>query len=259
MVKAIFFDIDGTLLSFRTHRIPQSTLDEVARVRREGVRIFIATGRSIPFIRSLEGLEYDGIMSVNGASCVTSGGETITCKAVPRDDIRRLIEDARLHPMPVAFTSRDRAIVANPDSNREHFEGVFNLLDIPFPPTRPIEDALDMEVLQVIAFFNEEQEPRVMSEVLRGCDSNRWHPHFSDCVAKGTNKATGIDDICRYYGIDVADTVAFGDGGNDIAMLEHAGIGVAMGNASDEVKSHADMVTDSVDDDGVAKALRRLV
>ena len=49
--------------------------------------------------------------------------------------------------------------------------------------------------------------------------------------------------------------MAFGDGGNDIAMLKHAGVGVAMGNASDEVKGYADMITDSVDDDGIAKIL----
>jgi len=75
------------------------------------------------------------------------------------------------------------------------------------------------------------------------------------CIAKGTNKATGIDEICKYYGIDISETMAFGDGGNDIAMLKHAGVGVAMGNASDEVKGYADMITDSVDDDGIAKIL----
>ena len=68
--------------------------------------------------------------------------------------------------------------------------------------------------------------------------------------------AVGIDKIIEHYGISLHETMAFGDGGNDMAMLRHAGIGVAMGNAGDEVKEAADYVTDSVDDDGVMNALR---
>ena len=64
--KIIFFDIDGTLVSFKTHNIPQSTLDAVHRIREKGVKVWIATGRPVPFINNLGTLEYDGIMSVNG-------------------------------------------------------------------------------------------------------------------------------------------------------------------------------------------------
>ena len=258
MVKAAFFDIDGTLVSFRTHRIPQSTLEAVSRIRRQGVKVFIATGRPLPFIDNLAGLEYDGIMSVNGACCTTAEGQIISQKPVPKDDIRRLIDDAEVHPMPIAFASGDRAIAVNAGKADGHLPEVFSLLNLTPPETRPIEDALRMDVMQVIAFFTQEQEPRIMREVLKGCDANRWHPYFADCVAKGTSKATGIDDICRHYGIAVEDTIAFGDGGNDMTMLRHAGIGIAMGNAPEEVKNVADMVTDTVDENGISNALRRL-
>ena len=87
-VKAIFFDIDGTLVSFKTHAIPQSTLDAIHRIREKGVKVFIATGRPMPFIRNLKGLEYDGIMSVNGASCVTADGKVICHRPVPKEDIK---------------------------------------------------------------------------------------------------------------------------------------------------------------------------
>ena len=63
--------------------------------------------------------------------------------------------------------------------------------------------------------------------------------------------------MCSHYGLDVSETMAFGDGGNDIGMLSHAGIGVAMGNASDEVKAAASYVTSSVDEDGIARALEK--
>ena len=84
----------------------------------------------------------------------------------------------------------------------------------------------------------------------------RWSPYFADVVAKGCTKAVGIDRIIGQYGISLKETMAFGDGGNDIAMLQHAGVGVAMGNAMDEVKKAADFVTTSVDEDGIVNALR---
>ena len=177
---------------------------------------------------------------------------------MPKEDIKRVIADAEKHPMPIAFTSNERAIVCNIDAASDRFKEVFKLLDIPLPKQVPITDSLDMDVMQMVAFFDKDEEPRIMKEVMKECDANRWHPYFADCIAKGTNKATGIDEICKYYGIDISETMAFGDGGNDIAMLKHAGVGVAMGNASDEVKACADMVTDSVDDDGIAKILNQM-
>ena len=94
-----------------------------------------------------------------------------------------------------------------------------------------------------------------MREVFPHCISARWNPLFADVIAKGNSKRTGIDKMIAYYGIDLCDTMAFGDGGNDIPMLEHAAVGVAMGNATDEVKRSADYVTDSVDENGIRNAL----
>lgn len=257
-IKAVFFDIDGTLVSFQTHEVPQSAKDAIHAVRQQGIKVFIATGRPLPFINNLQGVEFDGIMSVTGACCMTADGEIIESRPVEKSDIERMIQETAVRPMPVLFASKDRAIGCHIDSNREIVEEVMTLLGLGVPEQKPITEALDMEVMQVIAFFTADDEPRILSEVLQECDAARWHPAFADCIRKGISKATGIDAICQYYGIDLQDTMAVGDGGNDIAMLQHAGIGVAMGNASDEVKAHADYVTDTVDNDGVAKLLRQL-
>lgn len=258
-IRVLFFDIDGTLVSFKTHQVPESTKKAIHDVRQCGAKVFIATGRPIPFINNLEGVEYDGIMSVNGACCMLADGTIISEIQVPDEDIERLIADSKQHPMPILFANKERAIGTNLSVGRREVEEVMKLLDLPVPDEHPIEEARQMKPMQVIAFFPAEEEPRIMNELMSGCESARWHPAFTDCIAKGTNKASGIDAICQYLGVDVAETMAFGDGGNDIVMLRHAGIGVAMGNANDEVKASARFVTDTVDEDGIAKVLERLM
>ena len=105
-IKAIFFDIDGTLVSFETHRVPESAIEAIHRVRRSGIKVFIATGRPLPFINNLGELEYDGIVSVNGGCCTTAEGKIISKRLVPHEDIDRLIDDATLHPMTILNVNR---------------------------------------------------------------------------------------------------------------------------------------------------------
>ena len=88
------------------------------------------------------------------------------------------------------------------------------------------------------------------------CEVTRWHPLFADIIPRGSSKQVGIDKIAEYFGIGIDECIAFGDGGNDISMLRHAGIGVAMGNATDEVKQNADYVTTPIDDGGILYALK---
>ena len=106
------------------------------------------------------------------------------------------------------------------------------------------------------AFGQTEADEEIFGKILTHCETMRWHPLFADIINKGTSKSRGIDEVIKHYGIKLEETMAFGDGGNDINMLEHAGIGVAMDNASDKVKAAADYITSSVDDNGIINALR---
>lgn len=256
-IKAIFFDIDGTLVSFETHRIPESAIEAIHRVRRSGIKIFIATGRPLPFINNLGELEYDGIVSVNGGCCTTAEGKIISKRLVPHEDIDRLIDDATPHPMAIVFVNNDTAVSINTHAATPVYQETFKILNIELPREVEPETVRGMEVMQAIAFFTTDEEKRVKEELIPGCDIARWHPAFADCICSGTSKAYGIDQICHYYNIDISETMAFGDGGNDIDMLRHAGIGVAMGNASDTVKAAADIITTSVDEGGIAEVLNK--
>lgn len=255
MIKAIFFDIDGTLVSFKTHKIPDSTLRAVHDVRQKEIKVFIATGRPMPFIDNLGELEYDGIMSVNGACCQEKDGRSIFKSPVDKKDLIRLTEFHNKKPFPIAFATSEQVFLTEKD---KRVSDVFQLLNVRATEILPIETCQNMEILQIIAFFPEEEQEYIMGNVLTGCDAHRWHTDFADIISKGNSKSTGIDIMLKHYGFNINEAMAFGDGGNDIPMLSHLKYGIAMGNASDEVKSYANYVTDSVDDDGVAKILDKI-
>lgn len=255
-VRIVFFDIDGTLVSFRTHHIPQSTLDAVAALRRRGIKVYIATGRPLAFIDNLGELEYDGMITVTGAHCFAAGGEVISHRPVSRESVARVASyiECGKDAYPVIFVCDDGMFVTEMNDD---VRTVARLLNINMPPVAPVKGVEDRNVLQMISFFKADREEELMSGLMPDCVSMRWHPLFTDVIAGGVSKSEGIDRVLAYEGIALDEAMAFGDGGNDIFMLSHVPYGVAMGNACDELKAVAGYVTETVDENGVANALRR--
>lgn len=251
MIKAAFFDIDGTLISFKTHQIPASTIDAIHQLQQQGVKIFLATGRHPIWVQDL-GFGFDGFVALNGGLCTTCSGEVFYKKALPVEDFKSMLKYQREKESFPCACVLDNSIWANYVNDTAI--ALYNHVGVKLPDIQPIENFADQPVYQLIAFFNAEQEKEIMAN-MPGCVATRWHPDFADVVPKGIDKGVGMDHILAHYHLQLEDTIAFGDGGNDVAMLRHAGIGVAMGNATDEVKSVADYVTSSVDEDGIAKAL----
>ena len=96
MIKSLFFDIDGTLVSFKTHRIPDSTVMALEEANRRGVKIFISTGRPKAFVINLKQIEHliSGYILNNGAVSFV-GSETVSCNPIPPEDVQTLINDAK--------------------------------------------------------------------------------------------------------------------------------------------------------------------
>ena len=255
MIKAAFFDIDGTLVSFKTHHVPESAIRAVENLRRQGVKVFLATGRHPIWVKNL-GFEFDGFVALNGGYCTTRTGEVIYKQALSADDFKAMLKyQHEVEPFACACVL-DSQIYVN--YINDIAQGVYNLVGIAAPEIRDIDQFADLPVYQLIAFFNSEQEKNIM-KVMPHSVAARWHPDFADVVPLGINKAVGSQHVLSRYDISQDEIIAFGDGGNDIAMLQFAGIGVAMGNAADEVKASADYVTSSVDEDGIAKALAQYI
>lgn len=253
-VKALFFDIDGTLVSFRTHRIPQSTVDALEKAKANGVKVYISTGRPKMIITNLGQIEHliDGYITTNGARCFV-GEHTVCQHPISRADVGRVIEAADRDGYPVIVVGEQRLAIHHltPIVEKVFVEGLgVDTLDF----KTNLSDLDGEDILQLTPFCDEEQESNLMP-TLDNCTSGRWHPAFTDITAADADKGKGLHALAEYLGLDIEQTMAFGDGGNDITIIKAAGIGIAMGNAGDNVKEVADYVTSSVDEDGVKNAL----
>jgi hydroxymethylpyrimidine pyrophosphatase-like HAD family hydrolase len=112
------------------------------------------------------------------------------------------------------------------------------------------------EPIYMGVIYCSKDEERPFIEKLQGCHITRWSRHGLDIIPGNGDKLEGIRQYIELKEISRDEIIAFGDGENDIGMLKYAGIGVALGNAGDQVKMSADYVTADIDDDGVWKALQ---
>lgn len=252
MIKAIFFDIDGTLMSFETHKIPESSLEALKTLRNNGIKLFVATGRHHSMIKFLDDLfEFDAYITLNGQYCYNRN-EVIYKNSINKEDIELVVKQTKENLYASYFIKEngiftnivnDKVIQFSKETNTE------------IPEISDSSEALINEIYQLVVFLDKENE-HILLDKASFLEATRWHEIFLDINPKGGSKSIGIDALIKHYDISLDETMAFGDGENDISMLKHVKIGVAMGNASDIVKNAADHTTEHIDNDGIIKALK---
>jgi len=251
MIKAVFFDIDGTLVSFKTHQIPDSTFQALKQLKQNGIKVFIATARGKDGLEVLEGFPFDGYITLNGQYCYTQK-KVIYENTIQKEDIQALLAYLEDHPFPCGFTEEHTKYFNMRD---ERVDEIHRITHNDNHPAGDCSHVIDHKIYQCMCFVDDHQEKEIL-KIMPHCHSARWHPLFCDISPLGGTKQNGINQFLNHFGIDLSETMAFGDGGNDKQMLGHVQIGVAMGNANEELKATADYVTDDVDHDGIAKALK---
>jgi hypothetical protein len=252
---ALFFDIDGTLVSFKTHEIPLSTIQALTQAKANGHKVFIATGRPPIIITNLGAIKHliDGYVTTNGALCFV-GNEIVVCNAIPQEEAKLAVNDAKEKQYGIIVVGERNIAVLDPKGDVDFIFrqqlAVKNLNE-----AIPVEEVLEQRILQLTPFFNKDYEKELLGRI-PGCISGRWHPAFTDITAQGADKGRGLLAMAAHEGLNPQYTMAFGDGGNDTTMIKTAGIGVAMGNAIDELKKEADYMTTSIDEEGIWNALQ---
>lgn len=250
----IFFDIDDTLCRFgQLHALSRAAL---AHLHAKNIPLAIATGRSVnmlpPDIRALiDAGVFAALVSANGQYNVLQGG-IVSHYPLPAQDAAALIALCREYGLAYQQLSEHHIAWSQEQPHYEHMRTLFPGCVV------DAEHYRRHTIYQLSVFLPEEAEyPALVDGFARlGYHVARWHRGGADLVPHAGSKARGIADICQAMGADMGKAIAFGDGLNDMEMLQAVGTGVAMGDGWPQLRAVADYVTGSIEEDGIAAALR---
>ena len=263
MPAALFFDVDGTLIdSYNGNRtITPTLMTELKRLQGLSNKIFLSSGRSLRLMTP-ELLEpgFDGMVLINGGH-VQVDGESIFEERMDLDLAYRTVAfleergcEYQIVTAGPIYTRRSNHVLREFFRFTDHGE----IFTFDYDLDEVLPTAIKME-----AMVAREDRARVTAEVTDVLgpaityDSHGGEGTF-ELYPTAISKAKGIDVVLDQLGIGLADAYAFGDGTNDLPMIEHCGYGIAMGNAEDVVKERADIVCAPVWEDGLARVLREL-
>ena len=249
--QAFFFDVDGTLVSHRTKRVPPSTVEALDELRRRGNKVFVATGRSMSEFHflPLQDLTFDGYVLVGGQEARDADRNVVFADPIVGHDLDVLHEEFYARRRPILFYESVRMYI---NLVTDHVRQVEEEVSTPVPEID--EPCPDLPVLKAIVYEDSLREDDLMSR-LPGCKATRWHRGAYDIVPAHGGKVAGIKALLDHFGIAPERTMAFGDGENDADMLRFARIGVCMGNGDADAHAAADYICGDIDDDGLARAL----
>nr|WP_307992807.1 HAD family hydrolase [uncultured Niameybacter sp.] len=262
MAKAIFFDIDGTLINcFKgLMDLTPKVKDAIRDLQARGHYVFIATGRPYAFLsEAILNFGFDGFILTNGAQVIINN-ENLYTEAMDKKFVKDAVEE--FEKLNIQYILED-AYYSYMKEEYEEFYAFYEGLGI---SRKLIKGKYNLEEINVqkieVRCPNKEAEEKCLNFIQQHPEYDYWHSihHMSfEIYPRSNTKATGILKALKHLNISIEESYAFGDGKNDIEMLETVGCGIAMGNALDEVKQYAKEVTDTVDEDGVATGIEKYI
>jgi Cof subfamily protein (haloacid dehalogenase superfamily) len=255
MGKIVFFDIDGTLWD-EENKIPESTKVAIQKLRANGHKAIICSGRARGNIRNLALLEmgFDGIIAACG-NHVELDGEIIYEKIIPPALVKKIIEVCKEHRMPI--------VMEGPSKHWLDGEGFEEDPYVDFLMEELGDDAIildgyteEIHVNKFSALIHPHTNITAIQEALEADFDFLFHTGaVLECVPAGTSKATGIKWLCSYLDIAKDDMYAIGDSVNDLDMLRYVDHSICMGNGTAPAKEVAEYITRDIHEDGIYRAL----
>lgn len=266
MYKIIALDMDGTLLNGEK-KVTDRVKKALNEAREKGVKVVLATGRPIAGVRRyLEELdlykENEYVLTYNGSLVQeTLSGRAICDIGLKGKDLEYFYELSKKLKVNIHAFSTERGLITPKISKYTEVEANINGIPInvvDFNEIKPEEDIVK------IMFID---EPEILDRAIKGIPEKDFSnygiiksaPYFLEIINKDSNKGIGLSHLAKEIGVKREEVIAVGDAGNDLAMVEYAGLGVAMGNASEEVKNIANYITASNEEDGVAEVIEKFI
>ena len=270
-IKLIALDLDGTLLNMEK-KVPQGNYQALKECEKAGIQIVPTTGRGVggipPMIRELPGANY--AITTNGAVVADlKNNKAIKTCGLSNEMIQRILNIAKKYHSATDPFIDGRAITEPASIDHMDEFGLSPEMQKLIRDTREVVPNVmeyvkttGAEAEKVNIFMADLEEREVLRKELMAIPelsiSSSMYNNL-EVNAKGADKGSALLWLADYLGIDREETMSFGDGENDIPMIQAAGIGVAMENALDTVKAAADMITLKNDEDGVAAAIRKII
>lgn len=258
--KIIFFDIDDTLYIKAENRLPETAIHALRQLKQQGIMVAIATGRGMgvfpPVINALVAdVGIDLLVTING-QYVQYNNQPLIDYPLTQSQITQVAEYLVGQNIAYAYMTATKIYAF---SETQALTTALQSLQIGYTLIQPHEfDNFDnsVPVYQILAFYDDNKT--VAIELPDSLKTVRWHFNGVDILDAHGSKARGIEQALQRLGLSFADAWAFGDGLNDIEMLQQVGFGVAMGNAHPDLKAVADYVCPNAWDDGIYQGLKNL-
>lgn len=272
--RAVFLDVDGTLVNDRG-LVPPSARDAVVSARANGHQVFLCTGRSTAELwDDILGIGFDGVIAAAGGY-VEHEGEVLLHRSVDVEHLRHAVEFFDRHGVEYYLEansglygsrrSRERLRdllfggVTDEDVLAELERGLGGFIDSLVIGADPIRtDINKISFLDSGLPFETIRTEFAETFVVHPATVPMFGPSSGEMSVPGIHKATAIALLIEHAGIPRRDTVAYGDGTNDVEMLQYVEVGVAMGNAHPTLLEVADLVTADADHDGIALSFAAL-
>jgi Cof subfamily protein (haloacid dehalogenase superfamily) len=254
--RAVFLDIDGTLVTDR--QLVSSAEEVVQRLKGKGYKVALCTGRSTVHTNGVKHhLGIDNAVYFNGGLAVMRDDVTLSMP-LEQSTVERILQLTREHQQPLIFHTQNRTLSL--EEIPAEYQPILESYEFPPIERTTVEEVLSGTVGQIYQanVFTTREFDRTFGERIPECLVYRWNRNAIDLQRLGCDKSIGAQTLLEKWNIPPAHAIHVGDGGNDIGMFQAMGLSIAMGNASDEVKAHANVVTDRAENDGVLKALENL-
>lgn len=265
--KLVVLDLDGTLTNSEK-KLPKENYEALMRLQKKGVRVALASGRPTYGIQhlaqELQLKDYNGyIMAYNGGFVIDcKSGKAMSRNILPRELFAQLREASKEYDAAIiTYDDANDTILTETEGNKwiEHEAWLNNQMRLEV--VENIDKAAPNELPKCLMVGEPEHMAKIeplMQKRFPQLAIYRSSPFFLEIVPQGVDKAKSIDNLRKMIDIEVSEIAAFGDGYNDISMVEYAGIGVAMANGCDEIKKVANFISLTNDEAGVAYAIDKL-
>lgn len=264
MFKAVFIDIDGTLIK-SDHSIGKANISTLQKLKEKNILVVLVSARPLHGILPIAkkvGLSDAPISSLNG-SYIANNSTILFESLIDVNTVARLHEALQAYDATIIYYEKMQWFAEAKDEHTIKEQKITEVPVIvqPFATTLEHWTSINSGPNKILVIAEPEVVAKIQLDLQPLFDLNMWtsKPIYLEMMNRNASKSKAIQFLMKRYNLEQPEIIAIGDNFNDKEMIEYAGLGIAMGNAPDEVKEAANYVTDTNNNDGVAKALVKFI